>query len=341
MALIQRNARIDDLTGRQKAAIVCMVLGADAAARIQQELSPEESEMIAAEVARMGQIEPSLAEAVLHEWLELLQAADSLAQGGLDYAREILVKAYGQQRGDQMFNRIKSHLSETAGLHLLRNADPTQLASMLRNEHPQTIALILAHLQPGHTANVLKEIDAGLGGEVVFRMAKMEKVAPEMLALIERAIVTDDLGPSTGLSSSGGPHAVASILNVIPSTLEKELLNGVAGRDPALAEQIRGLMFVFNDLIDLDDAAIKRLLKEVQTEELALALKGAHPDLSVKIMASMTQRGKDALAENIELLGPKKKREIEAAQAAVVQAVRRLEEAGEIQLGRSDEEIVA
>lgn len=341
MALMQRFSRVEDLNGRQKAAIVCMVLGPDVAARIQQELSPEEAELIAAEVARMGHIDPLLAEAVLKEWLELLQAADSLAQGGLEIAKDILVKAFGIAKGEQMFNRIKSHLNETAGLHLLRNADPTQLGSMLRNEHPQTIALILSHLQPAQTASVLKELDPRLGGEVVFRMAKMEKVAPEMLALIERAIATEDLGPASGLSASGGPQAVASILNVIPSTLEKELLEGVSARDAALAEVIRSLMFVFENLLELDDTAIKRLLKEVQVDDLALALKGSHPDLVTKIVASMTQRGKEALLEQIDLLGPKKKREIEAAQAVVVQAVRRLEEQGEIQIGRSDEEMVA
>jgi flagellar motor switch protein FliG len=211
---------------------------------------------------------------------------------------------------------------------------------MLRGEHPQTIALILAHLQPQHTASVLKEIDPQLGAEVVYRMARMEKVSPEMLHLIERSMLTEDLQPAQGLSASGGPQAVAAILNIMPSSIEKELLDGVQSRDAGLCEQIRNLMFVFEDILTIDDKSIQRVLREVEGKELALALKGSSEELRAKIMGAMSQRAVEALKEEIEMLGPSKKRDVETAQTSIVTIVRRLEEAGEIVLSGGTDDMV-
>ena len=250
------------LSGREKVAVLCMALGTEAAAKITQRLSQDEAEAISYEIARLDAITGDLAESVLLEWLELTLALDSVSAGGLEYAREVLEKAYGSQRAREILKRIQNQLADTAGLHRLRKADPQQLGSMMRNEHPQTIALVLAHLEPQHTAAVLKELDPATGSEVVYRMARMEKVAPEMLNLIERSIGSEaDLGIQQGMSASGGPAAVAAILNFTAGSLEKTLLDGVSMRDAKLCDEIKNLMFVFEDLTSLDARSLQRLLR--------------------------------------------------------------------------------
>ena len=329
------------LSGRQKAAVLCMALGTEAAARITQQLSAEEAEAISYEIARMDHVGREIAEGVLNEWLELICAADSLSQGGVEYAREVLEAAYGPQKAAVLLKRIQSQLAESAGLHRLRKADPQQLGNRLRGEHPQTIALILAHLDPGHTAAVLKEIDTAVGSEVVYRMAKMDKVSPELLNLIERSLGSEtDLAVAQGMSTAGGPAAVAAVMNLINPTLEKELLDQLAANDPELCEQIKNLMFVFEDLITLDDRSMQRLLREVDSKELALALKVASEELKGRIMGSMSQRATEALKEEMEYLGPVRVRDVEGAQANIVSQVRALEEAGEIVLSSGTDDLV-
>src|SRR5438477_10949013 len=173
-----------------------MVLGSEASSIITRKLGLEEVEQISFEIARMDRVSNEATEAVLAEWVEVMLAADSIAAGGMDYASEVLEKAFGSQKSGAMLKRIQSQLSETAGLHRLRNADPQQLGNMMRGEHPQTIALILAHLEPPHTASVLKELNPTLGANVVLRIARMEKVSPDMLQLVEKSILAEsDLTP--------------------------------------------------------------------------------------------------------------------------------------------------
>jgi flagellar motor switch protein FliG len=319
-----------------------MVLGTEAASQITQKLATEEVEQISYEIARMDRVSSEATDAVLAEWLDVMLAADSIAAGGMDVAREVLERAFGQQKAQGMLKRIQSQISETAGLHRLRNADPQQLGNMLRGEHPQTVALILAHLAAPHTAAVLKEIDPTFGAEVVLRMARMEKVSPDMLTLIERSILTEtDLAPAQGLTTSGGPAVVAEVLNLIAPSLEKAIMKGVEASDPALCEQIRNLMFVFEDVVSLDDRSLQRLLREVDVKELALALKSASNEVKNKIMGGMSQRASAALKEEMEMLGPARKRDIEAAQTAIVAMIRKLEDAGEIVVGGGADDLVA
>ncbi|MCE9602293.1 MAG: flagellar motor switch protein FliG [Gemmatimonadetes bacterium] len=340
-ASANRPHKLADLNGRQKAAILCMVVGAEPAAKLQKNLSPEESEAIGVEIARLNAVESSLAEDVLKEWMNLLTVADSIAHGGLEYAQRVLERAYGGPQAAAIFKRIQTQLADTAGLHRLRSADPAQLSTMLRNEHPQTIALILAHLNPAQTATVLKELTADLGSEVVYRMATMAKVSPDMLQLIERSIWTEDMETQQGLSTSGGPQAVAAILALVPGSAEKSLLEGVSHRDAALAQQIRDLMFVFEDVAKLDDKSVQRLLREVEVKTLALALKGASEPLTKKIMGGMSSRAVSSLQEEIENLGPQRRSDIEKAQAAIIAAIRTLEESGELVLSGSSDDVVA
>jgi len=319
-----------------------MVLGSEAAAAITQKLAVEEVEQISFEIARMDRVSSEATDAVLSEWLDVMLAADSVAAGGVEFAREVMEKAFGAQKSQVMLKRILSQISEGAGLHRLRNADPQQIGNTLRGEHPQTVALILAHLEAQHTASVLKELDPVFGAEVVLRMARMEKVSPDMLVLIERSILTEtDLAPAQGLSTSGGPAAVAEVLNLVAPSLEKAIMKGVEAIDPALCEQIRNLMFVFEDVVSLDDRSLQRLLREIDVKELALALKSASNEVKNKIMGGMSQRASAALKEEMEMLGPARKRDIESAQTAIVAMIRKLEDAGEIVVGGGSDDLVA
>lgn len=329
------------LTGRQKVAVVCMALGAEVAAKLTSNLSAEEAESISLELAQMDKVTPDVMATVLEEWVETALGAQALTTGGMEYAREVLEKAYGKQKAESILRRIQLQLADTAGLHRLRKADPQQLATTLRGEHPQTVALVLAHLDPAHTAAIVRELDIAFGGEVLFRMARMEKVSPEMLQLIERALSSDaDLSFAQGMSAAGGPAAVASVLNLVNGTLEKELLEGVSERDALLCEQIKNLMFVFEDLVTLDDKSLQRLLREIEAKQLALALKAASDELKAKILGAMSQRAVTALKEEMEFMGPVKMRDVEAAQSAIVAQVRKLEETGEIVLSAGADDVL-
>lgn len=341
-ALALNSDLTENLTGPQKAAVLCMVLGRNYTARLMEHLTPEEISSISYEIARLEKVSTEVSDMVLLEWLETVRAAESFAMGGVDYAKEILEQAFGGQKAAFMLKRLQSQLNENAGLSRLRKVDPQQLGAMLRNEHPQTVALILAHLEPAQTAMVLKEIGPEGGKAVVYRMASMEKVSPEMLELIERA-----LGPETeislnqGMSVAGGPQAVAAVLNLIPPSLEKELLDGLSVEDADLCEQVKNLMFVFEDMIGLDIKAIQRVLKEVDSKELALALKIASPELKAHLLSSMSKRAVEALEEELEFMGPVRLREVETAQVSIVAKVRQLDEAGEIVLSAGgDDEVI-
>lgn len=331
----------DRLSGRQKAAILCMAIGSEHAAKITSGLQSEEAEIIALEMAQLHQVPQTTIDAVLLEWLEVTLGVDSLSTGGVEFAKDVLEKAFGPAKAQQILKRIQGQLADSDRFGRLRRADPQQLGNTLRGEHPQTIALILAHLDPAHVAAIIREFDPTLGGDVMFRIARMEKVSPEMISLVERAIGNEtDMSFSQGMSSVGGPAAVAAVLNLVSSSLEKEVLDLVAEKDPHLSDQIKNLMFVFEDLAALDDKSLQRLLREVDIKQLALALKAASPDLKDKIMGTMSQRAVAGLKEELEFLGPVKMRDVEAAQTDIVSKVRALEETGEIVLSAGTDDVI-
>lgn len=331
----------DRINGRQKVAIVCMALGAEHAAKVTAGLQPEEAEIVALEMAQLSAVPPSVIDSVLVEWLEHTLAVDSLTTGGVEFARDVLEKAFGASKASAILKRIQGQLDDSDRFKRLRRADPQQLGNTLRGEHPQTIALILAHLDANHVAGILRELDPRLGGDVMYRIARMEKVSPDMISLIERAIGSEaDLAFSQGMSTVGGPAAVAAVLNLVSTALEKEVLELVADKDANLSDQIKNLMFVFEDLATLDDKSLQRLLREVEVKQLALALKAASSDLKLKIMSTMSQRAVAGLKEEMEFLGPVRMRDVEAAQSDIVTKVRTLEESGEIVLSSGSDDVI-
>ncbi|MHB1298131.1 MAG: flagellar motor switch protein FliG [Gemmatimonadaceae bacterium] len=329
------------LNGRQKAAILCLALGAEHAAALTQRLTAEEAELISLEIARMGRVDPDAAESVLVEWIELSMASEAIATGGVEYAREMLEKAFNVQKAENILRRVTNHLADAfGGLQRLRHADAKQIANMFRTEHPQTIALVIAHLATAQAAAVLRELEPAVGADVAYRMARMQKVSPDMIALIERSLGSDaDLDLQSG-TNAGGPAAVAAILNLLQGTLEKSILEVVADHDPELSERIKNLMFVFEDLRTIDDRALQRLLRDVDSKTLALALKGGSGELRQRITSQMSQRASAALAEEMEILGPTRMRDVEAAQAVIVAQARALEAAGELVLNGGGDDVV-
>lgn len=331
------------LTGRQKAAILCMTLGAEHAARLTRELTQEEAELISAEMTRMGRVESEAVDLVLTEWAEMWTASDAMSAGGVDYARSVLVQAVGSQKADAILQRVTRQIAEESGLDRLKRADPKQVANILRGEHPQTVALVLSHMPTAQAAAVVNEVGADIASPIAVRMAHMKKVSPDMLELVERTLGSNpDFDFQHGVTPAGGPASVAAILNLVHGHLEEAILTRVAELDSTLSDQIKNLMFVFEDLRSVDDRALQRLLRDVDTKTLAVALKGASAELRHRIISQMSQRAAAALNDEIELLGPTRMRDVESAQTGVVAQARALEAAGEIVLlGSKDDVLVA
>ncbi|MCC7195140.1 MAG: flagellar motor switch protein FliG [Gemmatimonadaceae bacterium] len=325
---------VEQFTGRQKAAILCLALGAENAAQITQKLSNDEAEIISYEIARLERLDPATAELVLVEWVESILASTALSSGGVDYAREILEKAFAPQKASSILKRVIGQLADTEGLQRLRNVDGQQLATMFRNEYPQTTALVLAHLAAPQAAAVLKAFDPPVAADLIVRIARMEKVSPDMLLLIDKSIGTDSaLEFQRGMATAGGPASVAAMLNLMQASAERQILDIVSQADGTLAEQIKNLMFTFEDMRGLDDRSLQRVLRDVETKSLALALKGASAELRNRVLSQMSQRASRALNEEMEMLGPTRVRDVEAAQANIIAAIRALEESGEVVLG--------
>lgn len=335
------SRRAQTLEGPQKAAVLCMVLGTEQAAKVMQLLTPEQAETLGREIASLPTVASDVVDGVLNEFRDVAKAVESLARGGVDAARLILESAYGPAKAKELLSKIQASLTDT-GLRRLKKATPDVLLGVLRGEHPQTVALILAHLDQQQAAGVIAAMDPELAADVLFRVASMDKVSPEMLALVEAGLSSKaDLSLSEQLTASGGPLSVANVLNIAGPTLEKQLLEMIGMRDQKLVETIKSLMFVFEDLKLLDKKATQRVLRDVDSKELALALKVASNELKEQILSNMSERAAEALREEMEFLGPVKVKDVEGAHGRIIAQVRALEEQGEIQIsGRGNDDVV-
>jgi flagellar motor switch protein FliG len=326
-ALIGHGER---LSGAQKSAVLCMALGSKASSKVLQFLSEEEVEAITLEIASLRNVGADTAESVLEEYRSVASAAAKLAEGGVEYSRQILERALGEERAGEILKRIQHQLINS-GLKRLKKAPPELLHSVFRGEHPQTIALIISHLEPTQAAIVVESMDPDVAGEVLQRVARMEKVSPEMLQVVETALSSKtDLSLSEQMTQAGGPKAVANVLNHASASVEKVLLESIAERSQELADEIKNLMFVFEDITSLDNKTIQRVLREVDSRELALALKAVSDELKEHIMKNMSERAASALREEMEFMGPVRVRDVEAAQTKIIGTIRNLEETGEI-----------
>lgn len=327
------------LSGVQKAAILMIALGTDHSARVIQHLSEAEIEQLTLEMANVRRVVPEQRDQVVDEFHQMCMASDYIAQGGIDYAREVLERALGEQRAFEIITRLSASL-KMRPFDLVRRTDPKQLLSFIQGEHPQTIALIMTHLPADKAAVLLSSLPQDRQADVAKRMALMGRTSPDVLKEIERVLERkiSSLAP-TDYSTSGGIQSVVDMLNrADPGTL-KVVMDALEMEDPDLAEQIKRQMFVFEDIVMLDDRGVQLVLREVETKDLALALKGTNPEVAQKVQSNMSARASQMLKEDMEFMGPVRLRDVEEAQQRIVKVIRKLEESGAIVISRggSDE----
>jgi flagellar motor switch protein FliG len=322
------------IPGLRKAAILMVLLGDQISGEIFKQLDEDEVHAIGREVARIPSISSEQAEAVLEEFYQMTVAHDYMLKGGIDYARKILINAFGPEHAKKLLDRLVKTLgSETATFDTLQKADPQQLAKFIHNEHPQTIALILSHLNPSQAAGLLTSLPPELRADVALRMANLDQISPEIISKIA-GIVGQKLKALGELSreSYGGVRAVSEMFNRLDSSTSKEILEIIEQNDPNLVETIRHLMFVFEDLLLVDQNAIKEILAKIDRKVLTVALKGTSEQLKNHFLQAMSQRGSEMLKEDMDALGPVKLKEVEAAQQQIIAVVRQLESEGVLSL---------
>lgn len=322
------------IPGVRKAAILMVILGEQTSADILRQLDEEEVQAIGREVARITSINNDQAEAILEEFYQMSMARDYVLKGGIDYAKKMLMNAFGPEHAKKLLDRLLKTLgSETASFDTLQKADPQQLAKFIHHEHPQTIALILSHLNPSQAAGLLISLPPEIRSDVALRMANLDQISPDIISKIA-AIIGEKLKALGELSreSYGGVRAVSEMFNRLDSATSKEILEGIEKVDSNLVETIRHLMFVFEDLLLLGPESIKELLGKIDRKLLTVALKGTSDQLKTHFLEGMSQRGAEMLKEDMEALGPVKIKEVEAAQQQIIAVVRQLESEGSISL---------
>ena len=326
------------LKGKQKGAILMVTLGNEVAARTYKNLDETSIEVLTLEIANLRKVTSEQRLAVLKDAQEIILAREYMAQGGVDYAREVLEKALGPERAQSLLTRITASL-QVRPFDFMRHSDPQQLISFIQGEHPQTIALILSYLTPEQAAAVIGRLSASMQAEVTKRVAKMDRITPEVLREVERVLerkFSTIIGQD--FTMAGGIDSVVEIINRVDRGTERNIMENLEENDPELAEEIKRRLFVFEDISGLDDRSIQRVLREVEMKDLGLALKGATEDLKTKFTKNMSQRAADMLTEDMQYMGPVRVRDVEEAQQKIVNVVRALEDAGEIVIARGGEE---
>jgi flagellar motor switch protein FliG len=332
-----------ELPGLRKAAVFLAQMSKEEAGVLLAKLRPREVESLTRELMRLGSVEIEDVDEVMNEFHGLMTAQHFIGRGGVDFAREILAAGLGEDKAGDILSRLNVVYTEVP-FASLRNADVRQLVTFLKDEHAQIIALVLAHLPAGQSAEVLSGFAPEQQAEVAHRIATMDRTSPEMVRLVE-----EELGRRMGsilahqdMSTAGGVEALVEIINRSPRPTERSILEWLDSTDPELADQVRSQMFVFEDIVTIDDRSLQLVLREVEANDLATALKGVRPDVRDKIQRNLSERAAENLSEEIELLGPVRTRTVEEAQAKVVGVIRTLEEQGVLTIQRGgDDEFVA
>ena len=330
------------VSNREKIAVLMVALGNDIAAEVYKKLDDPAIELITLEVANLRKVSPELKLEVLKEAQEILMAREFMARGGVEYARDILEKALGPERAQNLLARITASL-QVRPFDFMRHTDPQQVLGFIQGEHPQTIALILSYLEAPQAAMILSGLPAVGQAEVAKRIARMDRITPEVLREVER-VLERKLSTVMGqdFTMAGGIDAVVAIVNSADRATERNIMEYLEENDPELAEEIKKRLFVFEDIIRLDDRSLQRVLREVDMKELGLALKGATEDLRTKFFKNMSKRAAEMLQEDMDYMGPVRVKDVEESQQKVVNVVRGLEEQGEIIIasGGEDELVV-
>ncbi len=329
------------LNGVQKAAILLIALGSDLSSRVlKQDFQEAEIEQITHEISNMIKVPVEVRNAVIDEFMELQRARNYLMHGGLNYAKELLEKAVGHTKATEILNKLTIDM-KAIPFSSLRKTDPKQIYNFIREEHPQTIALILAHLTPEQSAIILGMLPQELQSEISRRIAIIDRFTPDIVRdvefLLERKLSSVVQQDQTVV---GGVQSLVDILNRVGRSAEKVILEGLEREDPVLAEEVKRRMFVFEDLIQLPDNFIQRVLKEVNSKDLVLAMRGANEDVNTRIYKNMSKRAAEMIKEEMEIMGPVRLKEVEKAQQKVVTIIRKLDESGEIIISRGGEDVI-
>jgi flagellar motor switch protein FliG len=321
---------IDDLKGSKKAAIFLLSLEQELAAKVMSQLEPDEIEAVAIELAKLETVSKEERDKIIEEFYNLHLAQKYITQGGITQAKHLLEQSLPPEQAGKIVEMLQKSVASLP-FTFLKKADSENILAFIVEEHPQTIAVILSHLQPQQSAEILKGLPQDKKVEVVKRICAMEHTNPEVVRQIEGVLEQRLAGLVTHeYQETGGVNAVAEILNVVDRASEKSILESLEEEDPELVEQIRKLMFVFEDLLKVNDKGIQAVLKEVDNEELAMALKTASPQVQDKVFKNMSERAAELIREEMEYMGPVRLADVEAAQQSIINVVRRLEETGEV-----------
>lgn len=322
------------LTGRQKAAILLISLGPEVSAQIFKHLRDDEIEQLTLEIANVRKVDSNEKDSILAEFHQICMAQEFISQGGIAYAKEILEKALGNQKAMDIINRLTATL-QVRPFDFARKADPSQILNFIQNENTQTIALVLSYLQAQQASMILSALPEDKQADVAKRIALMDSTSPEVVAQVERvleqklsATVTQDY------TSAGGIEAIVQILNGVDRGTERTILDALEIQDPELAEEIKKRMFVFEDIVNIDNRSIQRIIRDLENADLQLALKVASEEVRESIFRNMSKRMSETFKEEMEYMGPVRLRDVEEAQTRIVATIRRLEESGEIIIAR-------
>lgn len=333
------SLELHNMTTTQKVAALLILLGPATASEVLKNISDDELlEQVTLDIASLNKVPTEILHGILEEFKAIFQASNYISAGGMNYAKELLEKAYGTDQAKKILDRLVV-LMNSNPFQFFNEADPGQLATSFQNENPQLIALIMAYLKPEHSAQVLNYLPPEVQAQVALKIADMDTTNPEILSEIEKiveskfsSVVVQDF------SKAGGVESLANILNRADRATERNVIELLEVQDPQLAEEVRELMFVFEDIVNLEDRAIQRILREVDTKDLAMSLKGTKEDVKEKIFKNMSERAQAMLRDEMEYMGPVRAKEVQENQSKIVGVIRTLEVAGEIIVARENNE---
>ncbi|MBY0222062.1 flagellar motor switch protein FliG [Mammaliicoccus sciuri] len=322
------------MSGKQKAALLLISLGPEVSAAVYKHLNEEEIERLTLEISGVKKVDSAVKEEIIEEFHNIALAQDYISQGGIGYAKTVLEKALGKDHAQAIINRLTSSL-QVRPFDFARRAEPSQILNFIQNEHPQTIALILSYLEAEQAGLILSSLPQEMQADIAKRIATMESTSPEVISEIE-AVLERKLSSTVtqDFTETGGVDAVVEVLNGVDRATEKTILDALEIQDPELAEEIRKRMFVFEDIITLDNRSIQRVVRECENEDLILSMKVSSEEVKDILFKNMSQRMAESFQEEMEVMGPVRLRDVEEAQSRIVGIVRRLEDAGEIIIAR-------
>lgn len=322
--------------GLQRAAILLLSLGEEQAAAVLKLMGPREVQQLGQTMTAIAGVEREQADAVLESFVLAAEKGTSIGIGAEEYVRRALIGALGEEKGAGLIDRVL-HGPPSKGIEALRWMQPRAIAGLVREEHPQVIAAVLASLEPDHAGAVVDQLPEAVRGDVLLRVATLESVQPSALQALDEILAQQPQQRTGGTAAAGGVKRAAEIVNALKSSDDRKLIEEMVGIDEATTRQIQEQMFVFDNLLELDDRGIQTLLREVSSDQLVVALKGAEPQLREKIFKNMSTRAADMVRDDLETLGPVRVADVEAAQREMLTAAQRLADEGQLALGSSDD----